>query len=99
MHSILFTVSKFDGVAHESGPRRNPATTLPFYGTFFLILSLKDVIIRNSIVNSPFSHGIEISTNVQSAKIRPRITGFVGKFMEGYHADVDLTHEIHTEHL
>ena len=56
---------------------------------------LKDVIIRNSIVNSPFPHGIEISTNVQSAKIRPRITGFVGEFVEGYHADVNLTHEVH----
>jgi hypothetical protein len=55
----------------------------------------KDIIIRNSIINSPFPHSIEIATNVQSAKIRPRITGFVREFMESYHTDVDLTHDIH----
>jgi hypothetical protein len=68
----------------------------PSLEIFFLIrVYLKYVIIRNSIVNSPFPHGIEISTNVQSAKVRPRITGFVGEFVEGYHANVDLTHEVH----
>jgi hypothetical protein len=56
----------------------------------------KDIIVRNSILDRPFPHSIEIATNVERAKIWPWIAGFVGELMESYHADVDLTHDVHT---
>jgi hypothetical protein len=86
MHSVLCTVSNVNDLASYR----------IFENSALSLFPSKYIIVRNSIFNCPFPHSIEIATNVERAKVWPRITRLIGEFMESYHADVDLTHDVHT---